>query len=177
MRITQKLKWQALPHFLFLAFFLSACHETSDIQPFFEEETIASDGLPTNFNVSDFLEILNEIRAEGCICGDEAMEAAGTLNWNSLLSQAAIKHSEDMHANRFLDHIGSDNSTIVSRVEETGYPWRLLGENLARGIFDEASLLEAWKKSDVHCRLMMNKDFLEVGVGRKGEYWTMVLAR
>ncbi|WP_291780277.1 CAP domain-containing protein [Cecembia sp.] len=177
MRITQKLKWQALINIFFLTFFLSACHESSEINPS-EKELINEDLiLPSSFNALGLLNHLNKVRLEGCECEGESMPAVGSLVWNNLLYEAAQRHSEDMFQNNFLDHIGSDNSTFTERVNETGYPWRLLGENLARGNFSEESVIEAWKRSGVHCRLMMQADFLEIGVGKKEQFWTMILAR
>lgn len=177
MRSTQKLRWQALINFFILTFFLGACHESSEINPTEIEHTNEDMGLPTNFNVIGLLNHLNKLRLEGCECEGESMPAVGSIAWNNLLFEAAQKHSEDMFQNNFLAHTGSDNSTLTERVNETGYSWRLLGENLARGYFTEQSLIEAWKRSGVHCRLMMHPDFLEVGVGKKEQYWTMILAR
>jgi len=177
MRITQELKWQALINFFVLTFFLSACHDATDINPLTEEEIETISELPSNFDAVLFLQKLNEMRTAGCECGNEFFPAVSALKWNSLLAKAALVHSTDMFTHGFLDHTGSDNSTLVSRVNDTGYRWRLLGENIARGFFTEETVIQAWQSSAVHCRLIMNENFSEVGVGKKETYWTMVLAR
>lgn len=123
------------------------------------------------------LEAVNALRTNGCDCGGEAMPPVAPLTWSAHLANASQKHSEDMFNNQFFNHKGSDNSTVDIRVNNTGFSWRLLGENIARGNFDEEGAVEAWRLSKGHCLQMMHSDYTQVGVGRMGTYWTMVLAK
>ncbi|EKB48251.1 CAP domain-containing protein [Cecembia lonarensis] len=174
MRITQCLKGQALRGLLFLTITMSACLELpeNEILPEIEVGELA-----LSFNKNVLLEEVNTLRKNGCACGDQFMPAVKPLSWNNLLAKAAQNHSEDMFQNNFFNHVGSDNSTLDIRVNQMGYQWRLLGENIARGNFDEKAVVRAWKESPGHCQLMMDADFLEFGVGRKENLWTMVLAK
>lgn len=123
------------------------------------------------------LDAVNALRTSGCDCGGEAMPPVVPLEWSAHLANASQKHSEDMYKHQFFNHKGSDNSTVDIRVDNTGFAWRLLGENIARGNFDEVSAVEAWRLSKGHCLQMMHADYTQVGVGRMGNYWTMVLAK
>ncbi|WP_245889455.1 CAP domain-containing protein [Cecembia rubra] len=153
---------------------MSACVEIPETLEKVEPEI----GLLTlEFDHQKLLTHLNEVRTKGCVCGDREMPPVSPLNWNNLLAKAAQKHSNDMYQNNFFNHIGSDNSTLEIRVNQSGYKWRSLGENIARGNMDEIRAVQSWKDSPSHCQLMMDADFLEVGVGKKGVFWTMVLAK
>jgi uncharacterized protein YkwD len=52
------------------------------------------------------------------------------LSISAALTTAARQHTEDMFANAFQGHSGSDGSTSDSRISATGYNWRTLRENV-----------------------------------------------
>ncbi|MFD2201262.1 CAP domain-containing protein [Shivajiella indica] len=174
MNITQLLKKQVCFWALLMSIALNSCIEHPKIQELPEKEVRS---VLLDFNKELLLLHLNQLRIQGCQCGNVSMAPVPPVVWNSLLASAAQKHSEDMFANNFFLHIGSDQSTLKNRVDNTGYLWKLLGENIARGNFNEESLIKAWKNSPDHCKQMMDADFLETGVGKKDIYWTMVLAK
>lgn len=120
------------------------------------------------------LELVNNIRESGCECGDEKMPPVGKLIWDDMLSEAAQKHSDYMFKTNTLSHIGKNNSKIEDRVENAGYLWRSLGENIASGFENEADVIEAWLNSPSHCKNIMGNDFKEMGVARTDNYWTQV---
>jgi len=39
----------------------------------------------------------------------------------------------------------------------------------------EKSVIEGWIKSSGHCKNIMKPAYKEIGVARKGNYWTLVL--
>lgn len=174
MKITQLFKNQVRFWLLIITVTMSACLEIPKKQEPLEEETINSE---TDVNRDLLLFHLNQLRAQGCLCGDVETPPAAPLKWNTQLSNAAQEHSEDMYLNNFFDHVGSNLSTLDLRVSNTGYLWILLGETIARGNFNEGSVINAWKNSPDHCRIMMSTEFIEIGAGKKGNYWTMVLAK
>lgn len=174
MKITRLLKKQALFCMVGIIFTMSACVEFTETIQKTEPEIVMD---PLEFDYQKVLLQVNELRKNGCTCGEKQMPAVGLLKWNNLLAKAAQKHSDDMHQNNFFNHLGSDNSTLEIRVNQIGYKWRSLGENIARGNMDETKAVQAWKDSPGHCQLMMDADFLEVGVGKRGTFWTMVLAK
>jgi uncharacterized protein YkwD len=174
MRIARKFKNQVFPWMVLIMLSMTACMETPKIEEISDEEV--KDPL-LDFDKELLVFHLNQLRSKGCQCAEEEMPPVAPLKWNSLLSIAAQKHAEDMHENNFFDHLGSDLSTVDMRVSNAGFPWKLVGENIARGNFTEESIIEAWKESPTHCVQLMHADFLVVGVGKKENYWTMVLAR
>jgi uncharacterized protein YkwD len=81
-----------------------------------------------------------------------------------------------MAASGVMSHTGPDGSTMTSRVEAAGYEWSTLGENIARGQSDAASVMESWMNSPGHRANILNCSFTELGVGVHfgdgGPWWT-----
>jgi len=122
------------------------------------------------------LQLVNQARASARSCGSHGSFAAThPLALESRLSSAAQWYSDDMHHNGAWGHIGSDGSTLVQRVERTGYPWLALGENIAKGYTSPESVMAAWLGSPGHCANIMRPQFTELGFGRTGVSWTQVL--
>ncbi|RLN71031.1 hypothetical protein BBJ28_00022374 [Nothophytophthora sp. Chile5] len=70
--------------------------------------------------------------------------------WNSKLQAAAKRQSDDMAANDFLHHVGSDGSTVSSRITDAGYKWKAVAENVAAGQANVESVMDAWMNSTGH---------------------------
>lgn len=83
-----------------------------------------------------------------------------------------------MADNDFFDHTGSDESTVVVRVEREKYLWRAVGENVAMGPRSVPQAVEGWLDSPGHCSNIMNGDFTEMGaaLSHNGQYWVQVFA-
>lgn len=125
---------------------------------------------------------VNAARSVARSCGARPMKAAHDLAWSRPLAEAAERHSVDMAARRFFDHVNPDGQRVSQRVSAQGYKWRTVGENLAGGDTSVADVIAGWLGSPEHCQNMMNPAYAEVGVacvrqpGSKwGNYWTMVL--
>ncbi|MER6853213.1 MULTISPECIES: CAP domain-containing protein [Streptomyces] len=95
---------------------------------------------------------------------------------NDRLTRAADDYSDVMAASGVMSHTGPDGSTMTSRVEAAGYEWSTLGENIARGQSDAASVMESWMNSPGHRANILNCSFKELGVGVHfgdgGPWWT-----
>ncbi len=111
------------------------------------------------------------------------MTAARPLAWNARLAEAAELHSVDMAARRYFDHVSPDGKRVSQRVAAQGYPWRMVGENLAGGDTTVAGVISGWLASPGHCKNLMSPAYAEVAVScvrqpgsQWGNYWTMVLA-
>lgn len=96
------------------------------------------------------------------------------LAMNVLLIQAARRHSTDLRDNNFQSHTGTDGSTLGSRIDDTGYLWRALAENVfsyGRNLdYSHAGFLVDWGVPSLGHRnntLEFNGDpiYTEVGVG------------
>jgi uncharacterized protein YkwD len=129
-----------------------------------------------NLDPTLILRLINEQRTAGCKCGNTEMPPAPKLKWNDLLAKAAYNHSVDMYTHHTLNHTSSDGRSPDARIKATGYIPDNWGENIAVGYSNENSVIQGWMKSSGHCENIMNKNLTEVGVGRVGSYWTMVLA-
>ena len=82
------------------------------------------------------------------------------------LMVAAQRHSDDMAANSFFSHFGSDDSTFDVRVQDAGYvPWLRLGENIAAGQTSPEAVMAAWMNSPGHRANILDPDFDHIGVG------------
>jgi len=120
---------------------------------------------------------INEYRKQPRKCGSAGnFPAAGPLEWNENLEQAAIVHATDMENNSFFDHRGSDGSRAGQRLTATGYEWKLVGENIGYGQNSPDEILQAWIESPSHCKTMMNDGFTHMGVARVGMNWVLTLA-
>ncbi|MFC8871712.1 CAP domain-containing protein [Streptomyces sp. NPDC057148] len=109
---------------------------------------------------------------------NEERAAAGCspVTANSRLTRAADDYSDVMASSGVMSHTGPDGSTMTTRVEAAGYQWSTLGENIARGQADAASVMESWMNSSGHRANILNCSFKELGVGVHfgdgGPWWT-----
>ncbi|MFB6553481.1 CAP domain-containing protein [Streptomyces sp. NPDC056405] len=113
------------------------------------------------------LALVNEERASaGC----------SPVTANDRLTRAADDYSDVMASSGVMSHTGPDGSTMTTRVEAAGYQWSTLGENIARGQADAASVMDSWMNSPGHRANILNCSFKELGVGVHfgdgGPWWT-----
>jgi len=129
----------------------------------------------------DVLTIVNQVRSQGANCGTKgAFAATGPLTMNPALRCAARKHSADMAARNFFDHVNPDGEAFTERMAKAGYGgYSTAGENIAAGSPDAQGTMSQWMGSDGHCANIMNPDFKDIGVGystggQYGHLWTQV---
>jgi uncharacterized protein YkwD len=129
------------------------------------------------------LQLVNAARAAPRHCGSTAMSAAPPLRLNDLLSRAAMAHAQDMLRYGYFEHAGHDRSSPGQRVAETGYSYRLIGENIASGPESPQEVVQGWLTSPAHCQNLMDARFADMGVAyaasRSGEpriYWVQEFA-
>jgi uncharacterized protein YkwD len=100
--------------------------------------------------------------------------AAGltTLTRNAKLDASSLAQSQDMVANKFFAHEGSNGSTLSDRVRSFGFVtpdvWWIAGENIGWGTPDRATpsaMFAAWMASPPHHEAIMNANYREIGVG------------
>uniref|UniRef100_M4BTI6 SCP domain-containing protein n=1 Tax=Hyaloperonospora arabidopsidis (strain Emoy2) TaxID=559515 RepID=M4BTI6_HYAAE len=107
-----------------------------------------------------------------------ATQGLAPLCLNQKLHTSAQLHSEDMAANDFMDHAGSDGSRMSTRITAAGYDWESVGENVAAGQIDVHDVMVSWINSPEHLENIMG-DYTMFGSGyafnRNGQYqqyWT-----
>ena len=122
--------------------------------------------------VQEILKLVNEVRAKGTTCGTTYYAPVDPLTWNQKLEYAAIKHSQDMQENNYFSHTSINGDTFSDRIEQEGYSYASIGENIANGYSSAESVMNGWLNSQGHCANIMNANFTEMGVGRVGNYWT-----
>jgi len=125
-----------------------------------------------NVNKSTLLQLVNDVRRKGCMCGTTEMPPVGAVTWNDQLAKAAYDHSVDMNTHDYLAHNSLDGSSPGQRITAAGYHWSSWGENIAQGYSTEQIVMNAWLGSEGHCKNIMNGGFKDIGVGRYGNYWT-----
>ncbi len=81
------------------------------------------------------------------------------------LSAAAYEHSRDMAINNLFSHKGSDGSTMISRIQQAGYSFRQLAENIAAAPSTPKAVVEMWMESSGHRANILNCSLQDIGVG------------
>ena len=162
---------------LFIAVMFTACDSVTAV----EMDDKDDNEVVLNATEQQMLSLINGARSIARSCGTTQHPAAPPVTWNPLLTEAATAHSQDMVANDFFSHTGSDSSSVGDRVTVTGYFWKTVGENLYAGLNDAERAVQAWIDSPGHCRNLMDPDFEEVGMDvvvgintTYGAYWTQV---
>jgi uncharacterized protein YkwD len=99
------------------------------------------------------------------------------------LFAAAEGHALDLLRNGLQSHEGSDGSLPPERATRAGYPWILVGENVATGFGSASGVVSGWMASPPHRANLLTPDFREVGIGWRegtgtaGPIWVLVLGR
>lgn len=108
------------------------------------------------------------------------------LTLNEKLDIAADSHSARMASADFFSHVDPlTGSTMADRVNQTGYRWTNLGENIAAGQSTAREVVQGWMNSPGHRRNILNPNFTHMGLGysylnpdggnvRYQHYWTQV---
>lgn len=99
------------------------------------------------------------------------------------LEAAARAHALDLARHGLRGHEGSDGSLPAARATAAGYPWILVGENVARGYVTPSTVVSGWMASPPHRENLLNADYREVGVAwaegpsEPNPVWVLVLGR
>jgi uncharacterized protein YkwD len=120
---------------------------------------------------ADEAAVLNLVNQERGKAGCNALTA------DSRLAKAARAHSGDMAARNYFDHSTPEGVTSDTRVTNAGYRWSAVGENIAFGQKDPASVMAAWMNSAGHRANILNCNYRNLGVGlaynpSRTPYWT-----
>lgn len=133
---------------------------------------------------AEILQRVNALRASGAVCGSVAYPAAGALNWNTTLLEAAKAHANDMATNNYFSHTGLDGRSPAQRVSAAGYNYSRMGENIAAGQSSVAEVMTAWIASPSHCQNMMTPEYPDIAVACVRNdasayrlYWAMEMGR
>jgi uncharacterized protein YkwD len=108
---------------------------------------------------------------------ERAKVGADPLKINAQLDQAADLHTQDQANLNTSSHTGSNGSGMVDRIQDTGYEYSTIGENVAAGYVDAEAVVDGWMGSDDHRANILNPSFEDLGVGYSVSddgtaYWT-----
>jgi len=131
------------------------------------------------------LALINQRRAAAANCGSSgSFPQAAPVAWNDALLQAAWGHSSDMARRNYFSHTSPEGGSLSMRIDAAGYDWSSIGENIAAGQPDAASVIAGWMASPGHCKNIMTAAYVEIGMAcaynaasRYGRYYTLDLAR
>jgi len=110
-------------------------------------------------------EQMNVGRSQGTTCpsGDTVHPAMPKMQWNCALMRAAQRHADDMAANAFLKHTGSDGSDAGDRAEEEGVNF-----SCEQFIMLKGTGAEAWESfNNISCDYYLgNSEYKSFAVAR-----------
>lgn len=140
-------------------------------------EQVSDEITGNTVNKDLLLNLVNQLRLEGCTCGSSYYPPVGKVVWSTVLEEVSLGHSEDMARNNYFSHKAKDGSLTQQRLERAGYNWQSYGENIYRtGGYSatEEQVVKAWRDSPGHCSNLMGSHFKEMGVAEHKDYWTQV---
>ena len=132
------------------------------------------------------LDQINQLRAEGCRCGNKDVKPTNELHWNADLADIAKEYSEHLFDNNqelvvgqylYLSHVGLDGSSLEDRLRDGGMNVRHAVENLACIEGNELMVIDHWLNNPESCLHLMDNDVTIVGIGRTGKFWVVILAQ
>lgn len=95
--------------------------------------------------------------------------------YNNILEQSAEDYAEHMRRTDCFSHTDC-GTTLRQRMHDSGYyqgggKSYSYGENIARGQESAAEVMRDWMNSPSHRDAILSTKYLEIGIGRSGEYW------
>ena len=148
---------------IILTFFLSALTLTGSAQ----SRYIDDPGVSNKY----MLDRINQIRTNGCRCGGKRLAPVAPLKWNKTLAHSAYTYAKHMYTHQIFSHHSIDGKDIGDRLDDLGYNWQHVGENLAEGQRKFDIAVKEWIESQSHCEMLMNPDMTEMGLAKFGRYW------
>ncbi len=88
-----------------------------------------------------------------------------SLSVNAQLTQAARRHSRDIHEHQLCQHNGTDGSSPWDRVRDAGYSGQPLGEVAGCGYGTAQAVVNGWWNSPGHKAILVDPNAREIGMG------------
>lgn len=134
-------------------------------------------GQPSDASISRVLHEVNALRARGCQCGDTYMLPTSPLRWNYKLYDISKQYARYLHRNKLFSHTTKDGRTLADRLDQVGYKWSHIGENLGQGYDEFYAVFEAWIDSPSHCKMLMNPSVTDFGMSKYYDYWVQTFTK
>ena len=137
----------------------------------------------TSLNEEALLEDLNSLRMDGCMCGMEEIRGMLPLRWDKRLAEIAFEYAESLKSSNssdddaylFISHIGSDGSTLTTRLDDADYQRIDAKENIAYIKGNEDMVIDYWLNNPTACKTIMDRKMSAVGVARSDNFWVMIV--
>lgn len=111
------------------------------------------------FTGEEVIPLINQSRSEA---------GASALLKNAKLTQAATAKANDMFKRQYFAHVGPDGNGPSYWIDQAGYDWTAIGENIAYGYKTAASVHEGFMNSAGHRKNILNSKYEHVGVAAVG---------
>ena len=132
---------------------------------------------PSQSSIEIVLSEINSLRASGCHCGNTYMLPAPPLRWNVDLYVASNAYARYLHKHKLFSHTTKDGLTLGDRLDQVGYKWSRIGENLGQGYNDFYDVFEAWIESPSHCKMLMDPSVTDFGMSKYYDYWVQTFTK
>ncbi|SHN67178.1 CAP domain-containing protein [Desulfovibrio litoralis] len=126
------------------------------------------------------LDLLNDARSKPRQCGSKQMPAVPALRPNSALTNAAIKHVQNMAQNNFFGERSPDGVGADARISAEGFRWTKIEELLAKGQFNAQATFNTWINNPFNCEKIMSPSFDSAGIAFEpngGKIWVLDLVK
>jgi uncharacterized protein YkwD len=114
---------------------------------------------------------------------ERARNGVGGVVWNAGLASEAANYACELINGHYFAHVNPQSGeSLAQRAQQVDYVYWVIGENLAAGQPDPASVVAAWMNSPEHRDNVLNPAFTELGVavrsgGDYGIYWVQEFGR
>lgn len=129
---------------------------------------------PTKHQLADFEKQVVELTNK-----ERSKRGLGTLKVDVALSKVAYEKSRDMHVNNYFAHYSPTYGSLGEMMNYFEIPYRMVGENLAKGHQTPEQVVEAWMNSPGHRDNLLRKEYTHIGIGffESGNHWTQLFLR
>jgi len=126
---------------------------------------------PSKKAIRQVLDEVNDLRQQGYVCGGRWMPPVGRVTWDKELHLVSNQYARYMAKYDHFAHISLEGEDLGDRLNNAGYEWLTIGENLGHGYHDFYDVFEAWKDSPDHCKMLMHPDMTKMGLSKHQTYW------
>lgn len=133
------------------------------------------------------LDYVNDLRANGCQCGNYLSRTVSGVQWSKELANVAQDYADELaevnaqmgnsSGAGYMSHIGTDGSTLESRLNDHEVYLKYSIENLACLQGNENMVIDYWLNNPETCKNIMAKEAVMIGVARNGRFWVMILGK
>lgn len=128
------------------------------VEDYYEDDFKSNDSKKENsqLTINGVVELTNKERTD---------RGLSSLKNNETLNLVAYQRAREMFDKEYFAHESPTEKTAEVLVAASNYDYLLVGENLAKGIFDDNSdLVKGWMNSPEHKENILKKGFEEIGV-------------